>query len=147
MKWLVFLIAFLAMSCGGPHITVSSGFTDGDRIAMELAAQKWNGISHRTIDLSGGSWAIVREPTPNGYYGWTQGSPTRRISISPTVPSQDMYLAVLHEFGHSIGLSHVCHGVMWGTNPPPKGVCTDGHPTVDFTPEDIAECVRVGACK
>lgn len=142
--WFVRLILALILACVGcsyvpPRAFVTDGFTRSQHEALERAASKWNGVLRQPLSLEGGSWTIVPQTPPDfeskGYVGETVHG-TRTIYLAPWLDEERFYVIALHELGHVAGLHHIAG----------SGVMNPNGYAVEFTPGDIEECQRVGAC-
>jgi hypothetical protein len=124
-------------SCGSPptDFTISPSFTAEEREALTRAADAWNRVAPARIALEGGAWRVERRRPPDGYIGWTDAH-AHVVVIDPKLEGETFYAAVLHEFGHSIGLGHIKEA----------GVMNPVVGATDFSAADMAECRRVGAC-
>ncbi len=130
------LLAMTASSCasGDVDAEIDVVFTQAQASEITRAAKRWNEFTSRSVHIvSDGEWLIVPATSPKGL-GYAQGA-RRLIRISPVTPDDQIYAVALHEFGHALGLNHVV-----------KGVMDPDRQTIDFSPEDIAECKRCGAC-
>lgn len=136
------LAAFASLwlvSCGGSSVDceIDAVFTQSQGQEIQRAADVWNSLSVRPITFSPqgqGDWLILPASVTLNRLGYTEGK-RKLIRINPVTPDNQVYAVALHEFGHAIGLGHVQQGVM-----------DPNHQTMAFSPEDIAECRRVGAC-
>ncbi len=115
--------------------TVDPVFTETQRATIASAGQKWGEILEEPITFEGGSWRITRGAVPDGYVAWTDAD-KREVTIAPDVADDDLYRAVLHELGHSVGfVHHDAPGVM---NP---------RAGTDFSAADRAECAALNRCR
>lgn len=104
--------------------------------AICQAQAKWGEIVKPGFtELAFRPFTILKEDPGEGYRGYTV-APTHTIRIQPSIPDQEFYPTILHEYGHALGLDHVPDGVM-----NPSGV------DVEFSEEDLQECRRVGSCE
>jgi predicted Zn-dependent protease len=130
------ILTLMGSSCasGDVEAEIDVVFTQPQASEITRAAKRWNEFTTRTVHIvSDGEWLVVPATSPKGL-GYAQGA-RRLIRISPVTPDDQIYAVALHEFGHALGLNHV-----------PKGVMDPDRQTIEFSPEDIAECKRCGAC-
>lgn len=171
---LVALVVFLA-ACAAPverplpprprpsdcdrTFTVSSAFSEKEKDAIERAALRWNAIAVEQLCVEKGNEAFDQTNAPprgifrierNGEY-WRSLSESHGganilgvhfgdsdvIAIIDTLSDADFELVALHEFGHALRLGHV---------PAPAIMHASIGTATDFTPNDLAECQRVGSC-
>ncbi len=125
---------------------------------LREGAKRWNAntIAESKITLEGGEWYVSRRVNPKarGFAGYTDSS-EQRIDIRPDIPVDDILAVGMHEFGHALGLCHLCDGGTRGCVVPGASACVEGvslgvmdpllAATV-FSRRDIAECIRVGEC-
>lgn len=168
MKSLVFaVLAALAVACTAPiappptsgcrTFVVSSGFANSEKAGLIRAVRRWNEVAIEPYCLELNSVEDA-ERVSNGVfpirYGgayWRELSSrdgknlageyfhlTGQIGIVDNLDSQLFEVVALHEFGHAHGLSH--------TKAPSIMHATTGT-VLNFTPNDMAECQRVGACR
>lgn len=133
---LIFTLGALG-ACGrtAPHFAVAAEFSPDERAEITRAAAKWNTIVRVPVSVDGGSWRIIKAnpPTPDPrYVGWTD-TPSHTIWIRPGV---GVYAVILHELGHAQGLHHVAG----------PGVMNPNVGAVEFSPGDMEECRKAGAC-
>lgn len=127
-----------------------------DASQIRRAAEDWNAVTNaeHKITFDGSTWFVAKEDPSNGWGGLTQRG-KRRISIRPDLAPDGLHFVAKHEFGHMLGLRHLC------TGPNVKGQVVDGgglcpenslgvmdpvHGQAAFTPADLAECKAAGAC-
>ena len=126
-----------------------------DANQIRRAAEDWNAITNAShkISFDGSSWYVARQDPGSGWAGLTEHK-KRLISIKPDL-GQFTYRVAKHEFGHMLGLRHLCGGKnTQGEVVTGAGDCTDAalgvmdpiHGQVEFTPADMAECAAAGAC-
>jgi predicted Zn-dependent protease len=131
------LTALPLMSCaqGDVDCEIDTVFKQQQRSEITRAANAWNELASRNVNIvDNGEWLVVSAASPHGL-GYAQGH-RRLIRISPSTPDDQVYAVALHEFGHALGLHHTT-----------KGVMDPDRQTIDFSPEDLAECRRAGACR
>lgn len=142
--------------CGRTFI-VSPGFPDAEQIALRRAVVRWNDIAVEKFCVRGAEDSEMADRIPLGVYpidpdseyyrllakqhgGDFLGiyfSSTSAIGIVDNLDEQLFELVALHELGHAHALGH--------TEAPSIMHAAAGTAT-DFTPNDLAECQRVGAC-
>lgn len=131
----------------------SADFLPGERAALERAAARWNEVAVEQfcvvdgdgqqlhgiwrIEVGSPEWQHITSTFGGEFYGIHLGN-TDRIGIVSGLEVSLFELVALHEFGHAHGLDHT---------EPPSLMCSWVGSADDFTPIDIAECKRVGACK
>lgn len=147
----------LCLSCAPSsiEIEIDRGFDRSHRARVEAMMAKWDAASTRPFEVvERAEWLILPADLRPGWLGYTQRS--RRLVRIDTDASDDLFdHAVLHELGHVLELRHPC------TNPDTPGETSSARPCdpdhslgvmdprhgdVVFSPEDIAECRRVGSC-
>jgi hypothetical protein len=140
--------------CEDP-VTISTDFSLVQQEVVELAVARWNEILvtpictvRGPVDVAHGTRAIA--PIATSHPRWQEVQqlwpgavgayyPTEGIVLLPDDTSRSDAMGILlHEIGHSAGLKHV---------EPPGIMAERGNIPEDFTPNDIAECRRVGACR
>ena len=129
-------------------------FPDSERAEIWRAARAWDAIVKPSRRIRpGNDWIVVREEPPYGFNGYAHTG-LRKIWIRP-VPGGGVstYEIALHEWGHALGLRHICTapGAKGEANPRPCGTEALGvmdplHVGTTFTEEDRQECRRSGAC-
>lgn len=140
--------------CARVAFVVDPAFSPSEDMELARAAREWNALTkpdHRIV-LTGGAWSVVKQAPADGYNGYTMG---HEVEIAPGTPGASVYAVAKHEFGHALGLGHVCRGPldMPRATVPQCDVDGGGVGVMDpmnvvtvFSPLDIAECRRVGAC-
>lgn len=118
---------------------IDPAFSAGEIDAIVQAASDWNArLDERhqiRFELADWPWFIRRRAPAFGMAGsCTVGSAS--IEIRPGLSLAMVRAVARHELGHALELRHVRRGVMQAT------VYED----TEFSPEDLAECRRVGAC-
>lgn len=172
--WLVLVFVGLCGACTSPMreksepkhkvgsacdraFLVAPEFLPDERTAMQSAIERWNAIAIEQFCLQSSTTPGEAERTDHGVFRVVYGSPqwkqlsdqaggsdvigmhwsdTDQIAIIGT-SAAEFELIALHEFGHAHGLGHI---------DPPAIMCAYIGTADDFTPNDIAECERVGAC-
>ncbi len=141
MRWLLLLISSGCASPVSPfHGDVT--FTAIERAAIERGAAFTAEHTGAPLDIV---WDAPHVPDGTCRVGTIERSEgtgalaERGLGCIHIGVTQPEYIAVLaaHELGHWRGLEHVTHGLM-------QPVVT---PTLAWSEEDQAECVRVGRCE
>lgn len=154
MRWCVVLIALAgcaptstdapvddrAESADPAPLAFDPAFSDEEMRLLLAAQAQWDTIAK---PWSGAGWRVLKQVPPVNAAGITYPG-TKTILVHPTLlerrGEREFLTYTLHEFGHAHGLGHTTTGVMRG------GEGLRGPDSPDFAPEDVAECVRVGAC-
>lgn len=134
----VLALGVSVLGCSVPRtMAPDPAFTAPERIELQRAADTWNELTkpEYRIALGEGWWRILKVAPPLGYNGQCSIN-QRTIWIHPDHPGATLYDVALHEMGHALGLGHTETGVMQAF--------VVSH---EITPEVMAECLHVGACK
>lgn len=144
----VLLLALLCACAPSYRFRVDPRFEPIEVRGIEKAVYTWNvlpGFRHRiTLDTKG-NWQVLKEEGPKSKqddgmpidYDWNgECSRSKRTVWIHPQSSEDEYPVMLHELGHAVGMKHTTTGVMMAYTV-----------SVEFTPEVMAECKRVGACR
>jgi hypothetical protein len=157
------LLALVVLACGATSdpappspcartYFVSGAFSTDEHAALARANDRWTAIdvapyclvareapehTIRRIPYQGGEWQeISRSFGGANVLGLYRGADDS-ITIVDSLSTDLFELVAVHELGHAHGLAHVdAPAIMHAT----IGTATD------FTPNDMAECRRVGAC-
>lgn len=176
MKLLLIVAALLALlaACAAPvekprspqdggscdrTFIVSPDFPRNEQVALQRAVSRWNEIAIEQFCLTEGDEPFGPDEMPmRGIFRMQRGgeywkslsdshgginilgayfSESDQIGLVDDLSEADFELVAIHEFGHARNLGHVAApaimhasiGTAW-----------------DFTPNDLAECQRVGAC-
>lgn len=143
--------------CGRVFV-VSLDFTEEERAAINSAVIRWNEIAKERfctrlatpeevpwntrrgifkIQYKGSYWQMLSEQHGGLDIWGIHFGRSDLIGIIDALSIDAFEVVALHEFGHAHGLNHIAApGIMHDS----AGTATD------FTPNDLAECVRVGAC-
>lgn len=130
----------LAACATSRAITIDPACADPDHAEIRRAIRQWNDILREPLreDLLATSWLVTRSPPPDPRFTSQTSHATHVIYIAPDAGREYTYALILHELGHVVGLRHIQGvGVM---NPSVRADQTY------FTPADLEECRRVGAC-
>lgn len=156
MRRALFVLLLALAACIEPvAYTAAPEFPDSERDEIWQSARAWDAIVKPSRRIRpGNNWIVVREEPPYGFNGYCDAR-LRKIWIRP-VPGGGVssYAVAIHEFGHALGLRHICSapGAKGNADPRPCGATTLGvmdplHVGVTFSEEDRAECRRAGACE
>jgi hypothetical protein len=136
------LVAVLGVTLMGctPRVAYhpDPAFPDDEVEAIWQAARAWDAIvkPERRI-YSGSEWTVVRAEPPGGFgFNGLCRRSVKTIWIRPEPIGASTKEVAAHEWGHALGLGHTKTGVMM-----PHTV------SMEFTPEVIEDCKRVGACR
>lgn len=143
--------ALIAVGACAPayKFRVDSRFDTTERAGLARAADEWNKRSiHRITFDEKGAWQVLKEEgpisardddndprTPDVDWNGECSRKRKTVWIHP-LSSEDEYTVGVHEFGHALGLGHTTTGIMMAYKV-----------SVEFTPEVMAECRRVKACR
>ncbi len=151
-------VASVALIACAPALAfaVDPAFPPSERGEIAQAAATWNTVTvqDKQIVVDGGEWTIQRAAPDGGWNGITYAA-LRLIYIHPKHPGATAYAVALHEFGHALGLQHLCASDAVGdvaSNVPcdpsvSLGVMDPTHVEDELSTADMAECRRVEACK
>jgi hypothetical protein len=129
------LVLAALLSCTPLQFAVDPAFVPDEQAEVRKAAADWNARTVHPITFDGTAWRVLKQDPGTGYNGITYSS-KHLILISAEHPGATVYSVALHEFGHALGLQHTTTGVMQAAVV-----------STEFTPEVLAECKRVSACR
>lgn len=134
---------------------VDPAFPASEQEEIRLAAETWNAVTvpEKRISVEGGQWTVQAIAPEGGWNGITYRS-RRVIQIHPQHPRATVYAVAMHEFGHALGLAHLCTSNAVGPESSDRvcdvtasvGVMDPLTVREDLTALDMAECRRVGSC-
>lgn len=155
----VAIAALSFVDCGRPllEIRIDPTLSDADQSEAIRAVGAWDGFSDAEMVVSPrGDWLILRANVPGDFNGYEEGGRRKLIRVNTDVPTSSVFRVVLHELGHALKLQHTCASSdprVSSAYPgaPPCGPASTGvmdpeHGMADFSPPDLRECRRVGAC-
>lgn len=136
--------------CAG-RFELAADLSDAEQADVRSATERWNAFAASPVRLepTGSGRCAIRRLGPEEHealltrhgdqpFGGIYDQDTGAIALDFSVSGRGMQALVLHEFGHSFGLTHD------GTS---GSIMADGHMSDDFVEVDRLECVRVGACR
>lgn len=154
----LFLAGLLA-ACSSfppPHFRADTRFDELELGELHEAAAAWNAITAPSsrIAFDGIDWYVAKANPPGGFNGITDVK-TATISIAPVRPDgATVYVVALHEFGHALGLRHICTAADAKGPSASSRPCTGDLGVMDphnvkrraFSALDVEECKEADAC-
>ena len=127
----------LLVACTPPvAYRMDVAFSTSEQAEIRRAAAEWNAITTEDSQITeGDEWRVLKKVPQFNRNGECSRS-KRTIWIHPEHPGATVYEVAVHEFGHALGLGHTTTGLMMGDVL-----------STEWTPEVLAECRKVGACK
>ena len=158
IRWLC-LVALVGCTATQPRqpwpcehpILVSTRFTPVEQEMVELSVARWNEVLRQPLcTVAGDGTERTIMPVPKTDPRWQAAlafvgpdlvgfheQETNNVYVPEGTRQSAFQGIVMHEIGHVLGLRHT---------PPPSIMAEYQGSTDDFTPNDLAECRRVGAC-